>query len=326
MWCVHNDKYKGFIVFCRDNAKVNTHCYLRIKTGKIMTDSIVCFGEMLWDILPEKEVPGGAVMNVAYHLKRLGEHVALVSKIGNDKRGRLLTDMLSVMGIDISLIQTDPLHETGRVFADMSNPRDVRYDIVFPSAWDFIEWTPALEARVKRSDSRYVVFGSLCSRHEVTKRTLTELLKADLTKVLDVNLREPHYTQAHIEWLLQECHVLKLNNQELELITAWHTRYTDMETAVKELSARFRIPVIVVTKGADGALLWMNNTFYNEPGIPVQVVDTIGSGDAFLAGFLHSLIQQQPAAACLAFANRLGALVAGREGGAPVYDAAEIAG
>ena len=60
-----------------------------------MPEEIVCFGEMLWDILPEKELPGGAPMNVAYHLRKLGEAVSLVSRVGNDARGRALLDMLT---------------------------------------------------------------------------------------------------------------------------------------------------------------------------------------------------------------------------------------
>ncbi|NLR61462.1 carbohydrate kinase [Chitinophaga polysaccharea] len=289
-----------------------------------MSNAIVCFGEMLWDILPEKELPGGALMNVAYHLQRLGETVSLVSRVGKDARGQGLLDMLQGYGLDTQYVQQDEKQETGKVYADMSNPHEVHYDIVYPAAWDFIQWEPPLAALLHRPDTRYLVFGSLCSRDVVSRHTLEQALKEAVVKVLDINLREPHYTRGHVEWLLEQCHVLKLNLTELELISSWYHPYEDKEQAVRLLSARFSIHTIVVTMGADGALLWMDNTAYVEPGIPVKVVDTIGSGDAFLAGFLHSVIRNRPARECLVFANALGALVASFAGGCPDYDPGTI--
>ncbi|MBO9727394.1 MAG: carbohydrate kinase [Chitinophaga sp.] len=289
-----------------------------------MGNEVVCFGEMLWDILPDKELPGGAVMNVAYHLQQLGEKVSLVSRIGRDARGQGLLDMLQGFHLNTAFVQVDEKQETGKVYADMTNPTDVHYDIVYPAAWDFIQWEPALAQLLKSAGTRYLVFGSLCSRDVVSRHTLQQALLENLVKVLDINLREPHYTRDHVEWLLQQCDLLKLNIAELELISSWYHPYEDKEWAVRALSARFNIPVIVVTMGAEGALLFMNDTCYVEPGIPVKVVDTIGSGDAFLAGFLHSYIHEQPARECLRFANALGALVASYAGGCPDYNPEQI--
>lgn len=289
-----------------------------------MSEEIVCFGEMLWDILPEKELPGGALMNVAYHLQKLGEAVLLVSRVGNDVRGQGLLDMLTGYQLETAFIQMDATHETGKVYADTTNPHDVHYDIVYPVAWDFIQWEPALADLMDKASTQYLVFGSLCSRHEVSRKTLALALEKDVIKVLDINLREPHYTRPHIEWLLQHCSILKLNIAELELISQWYQPFTDREKAVRELSARFNISTIVVTMGAGGALLFMNDACYFELGIRVKVADTIGSGDAFLAGFLHSLIRQKAPEQCLQFANALGALVASYPGGCPDYDLGEI--
>lgn len=289
-----------------------------------MSNGIICFGEMLWDILPEKELPGGAVMNVAYHLQQLGERVSLVSRVGRDARGQGLLDMLNGYGLDTSLVQVDAQQETGKVYADMTNPHDVHYDIVYPAAWDFIQWEPALAERLKDTATRYLVFGSLCSRNDVSLHTLEQALKERVVKVLDINLRAPHYTRLHIEWLLEECHLLKLNMTELELISGWYHPYVDKEQAVRLISERFHIYTIVVTMGGDGALLFTNDLFYVEPGISVSVVDTIGSGDAFLAGFLHGVIRGRPARECLVFANALGALVASYAGGAPDYEVNDI--
>jgi fructokinase len=289
-----------------------------------MPEEIVCFGEMLWDILPEKELPGGAPMNVAYHLRKLGEAVSLVSRVGNDARGRALLDMLAGYRISTAFVQTDAVHETGKVYANMADPHDVHYDIVFPAAWDFIGWDSALAQLMDKASTRCLVFGSLSSRNGVSRETLERMLEGNVLKVLDINLREPHYTRPHIEWLLQHCSILKLNIAELELISSWYQPFTGKEEAVRELSARFNISTIVVTMGAGGALLFMNNACYFAPGIPVKVADTIGSGDAFLAGFLHSLLRQDTPEQCLQFANALGALVASYPGGCPDYGIEEI--
>ena len=290
-----------------------------------MPEEIVCFGEMLWDILPEKELPGGAPMNVAYHLRKLGEAVSLVSRVGNDARGRALLDMLAGYRISTAFVQTDAVHETGKVYANMADPHDVHYDIVFPAAWDFIGWDSALAQLMDKASTRCLVFGSLSSRNGVSRETLERMLEGNVLKVLDINLREPHYTRPHIEWLLQHCSILKLNIAELELISSWYQPFTGKEEAVRELSARFNISTIVVTMGAGGALLFMNNACFFAPGIRVEVADTIGSGDAFLAGFLHSLLRHRAPEQCLQFANALGALVAAYPGGCPEYGIEEIA-
>lgn len=280
---------------------------------------VVCFGEMLWDILPDKALPGGAVMNVAYHLHRLGNAVTLISRVGNDEKGTQLLDLLSGYGLPITHVQIDPEHETGIVYADMSDPHAVKYTIVHPVAWDYI----APDAGIKVNDS-YFIFGSLCSRDKVSRNTLKQLLTKAGTKVLDINLRAPHYTKEYIEWLLTQCDILKLNEDELTLILSWYYKDIDLDTGLQLLANRFSIPVIVVTKGADGAMLLMNGLLYSVDGIAVKVADTIGSGDAFLAGFLHAYRQGKTPNACLGFANALGALVASYPGGCPDYEISQL--
>src|SRR6476469_5155931 len=100
---------------------------------------VVCFGELLWDVLPSAELPGGAPMNVAYHLKKLGTDPALITKKGDDERGEKLKAIFSAANITSEYFQTYHAHSTGVVFADVNDNNEVSYDIVFPSAWDFID-------------------------------------------------------------------------------------------------------------------------------------------------------------------------------------------
>ena len=139
-----------------------------------------------------------------------------------------------------------------------------------------------------------------------------------------MNLRHPHYSPEHIKELLGQCDILKLNQAELQLISSWYGAFSTAEEQVRIIARQLNIHTIVVTMGASGALLYMNDRFYTHPGFRVKVADTIGSGDAFLAGFLSSLIKGRTPEECLTIANATGALVASRSGGCPPYSLGEI--
>src|SRR3982751_1498821 len=101
---------------------------------------VVCFGEVLWDILPQGALPGGAPMNVAYHLKKLGNNPALITNIGLDDYGKKLVGLLEASGVSTEYFHIDYNHSTGLVYAKPNEHNEVTYDIVYPVAWDFIEW------------------------------------------------------------------------------------------------------------------------------------------------------------------------------------------
>ncbi|WP_343667194.1 carbohydrate kinase [Chitinophaga sp.] len=283
---------------------------------------VACFGEVLWDILPDQKLPGGAPMNVAYHLQKLGVHVAMISATGNDADGDNLRQVMQQLQLDTTFVQKDPVHETGKVYARLAATNEMQYEIVQPVAWDFILPSAALQEIANTPG--YLVFGSLASRNEVSKSTLFSLLEGGRTLVLDINLRPPHFSQELVELLLQHCQILKINEAELELIGNWYQLPANMEERVRALSQNYNIPTIIVTLGDKGAALLMENTFYQHPGYQVTVADTIGSGDAFLAGFLYNRIINTPPAVTLAYACALGALIASYPGGCPEYNPDEI--
>src|SRR5687768_6193577 len=118
---------------------------------------VVCFGEVLWDMLPSGPLPGGAPMNVAYHLKKLGANPALITRIGLDHYGEKLVNMLSESGVTTEYFDVDYKHPTGLVYANLNDHHEVVYDIVNPSAWDFIEWKDEFDDLVRQAD--FFVFG-----------------------------------------------------------------------------------------------------------------------------------------------------------------------
>ncbi|MGE9311892.1 carbohydrate kinase family protein [Niabella sp. CJ426] len=281
----------------------------------------ICFGEILWDILPQEKVPGGAPMNVCYHLNQLGQAAAIISKTGKDENGKGLLEFLEQHQVDISLVQKDEQHATGTVIATQKG-NEMEYDIVQPVAWDFIDVTEQLLKKV--SQASYFVCGSLAARSQHSRNTLYRLLEAANTKVIDINLRPPHYQKDTLDHLLKQADILKLNDHELALIAGWYISETEFEKQVAFLSDHFSIPTIIITKGANGAALYYNNTFYYHNGYKVTVADTIGSGDAFLAGFLSKHIENNQPETSLDFACKLGAFVASQKGACPPYDVREV--
>ncbi len=283
---------------------------------------VVCFGEVLWDIMPEAKLPGGAPMNVAYHLTRLGKNPVVISRVGNDEPGKELSEAFAQMGINTSFFQKDRLWPTGTVYAHTGEHNEMTYDIVTPVAWDFIRWRQRYTPLVQNAE--YFVFGSLSTRNRHSKNTLFKCLDAAQTRVLDINLRPPFYSKRTVEELLQKADVLKLNLAELELISGWFKHYEKDEDKLALLKDEFGLKTVIVTKGGDGALLHTGDAFYYHAGYKVKVADTIGSGDSFLAAILSKFMERAPPEEALEFACALGALTASRHGGCPVYTMADI--
>ncbi|MBR9922243.1 MAG: carbohydrate kinase [Bacteroidetes bacterium] len=282
----------------------------------------IAFGEVLWDMLPDGKQPGGAPMNVAYHLNCLGVNSAMISCIGDGPSGKELKAFLESKGIDTRLIQVDPKHPTGRVEVSLDAGGSPSYDIVTSVAWDFIQLpadhgSPMLAEEVAGADA--FIFGSLACRSKTSRDTLFTLLESAKKRVFDVNLRTPWFDKDLVDVLMQESDILKMNDEELELIAGWYDIQGNQTEKLEMLFKMFDPDLIIMTRGGNGAVCFTENGLSEQSGFPVKVVDTIGSGDAFLAGFLSKYLQRESIQSCLEFACRMGAFVAGRKGATPEY-------
>ncbi|WP_316934345.1 carbohydrate kinase [Hymenobacter sp. AT01-02] len=252
---------------------------------------IVCFGEVLWDVLPTGKQPGGAPFNVAVHLHQLGLPVELISRVGDDELGTELLEFIESKGLRTDYVQRGKTHLTGVVKANVDDANEVTYKIVQPVAWDYIQYDAALEQLVEQAE--VFVFGSLAARQAGTRETLYRLLEHARFKVFDVNMRPPHYTKEVTKYLLEKANLVKMNHHELAEIMTWFGLETDRPTAMQWLAERFDLQAVCVTCGADGALLCTNGQLYRAPGVAVEVKDTIGSGDSFLAALLKGWLNGQ---------------------------------
>ena len=283
---------------------------------------ILCFGEILWDLLEGKKLPGGAPMNVALHLNKMGLDVRLISRIGADRWGKEMEEYLKSTGFHNYLLQRDPYYPTGWAQVDMKGPNNPHY--MFPdSAWDHLELDFNVKSSLQESD--ILVYGSLIARNCESRRTLMNMLNdSNIYRVFDMNLRQPNYTKDTVESLLQKADLLKVNEHELQVLTSWFFKPDSEANVLKRIRDRFKCSVITLTRGENGASVLYGEQYFTRPGYKVRVADTIGAGDAYLAGFLKGLLWNRDPESILSFACAAGAYVASRTGANPSYEQEEI--
>ena len=284
--------------------------------------NVICFGEMLWDMLPTGKMAGGAPMNVAIHLKNFGNNAAIISRVGDDDLGKELLEFIGKNGLDSQFIQQGQNHLTGVVKVNMDDKNNVSYKIVKPVAWDYILLEENALNAVRNADC--FVFGSLSARSEQTFDTLKKLLEVASIKVLDINFRPPYYDKETVEFLLSKTDILKLNHSELDEVCQWFFEANSIQEKLFQLSERFKIKTICVTLGEDGAMLFHEGKIHKSSGFEVEVADTIGSGDSFLAYFIANFLNQENIEKTLQKACAVGALVAQNHGATPFISEQDI--
>jgi fructokinase len=287
-------------------------------------NKILCIGEILWDLLPEGAKAGGAPMNVAIHLKKFGLDVSFAGRIGDDLLGNNLKEFLKQQGLDTELLQVDEKSPTSTVVVHLESAgNNVRFEIVDNVAWDRITLTEELKNAANEAD--VIIYGTLASRHSITKRTILDILKRNnCLKLLDVNLRAPFYNKEVVEELLKRASVVKLNSDEIKIICGWHDKNYEEKQMAQWLSEKYHCELICVTRGAAGAFIYRKGQFFEHPGFKVDVKDTVGSGDAFLAGFIAKYLSGVSPDKSLEYACATGALIATMAGATPTYSQDEI--
>lgn len=282
----------------------------------------ICYGEILWDVLPDGPQPGGAPLNVAYHLNKMGLSTSIISKIGEDDKGAGLSRLLDDWGIKKEMLQVDNVHPTSEVIAKMNNGNEVSYEILFPVAWDFIKYSDEIARQLK--PSTYFVFGSLSSRNEISKNTLFELLESDAIKVFDINLRPPFMNRELLNTLLLKADIVKFNQAELDMCQmVFGGSLGNEQSQIKFIQEHFGVREIIVTKGEFGAAYYKNDQAYHAWGTEVKVKDTIGSGDSFLAAFIANHYLKTDPQTIIKNSVAMGAFIATKKGGCPDYQIQE---
>ena len=285
--------------------------------------NIICFGEVLWDVFPEHKKIGGAPLNVAVRLQSLGNNVSLISSVGKDIDGEEIIDFIQQNKVNSTLVQEDPVLETGKVKVTLDQTGSASYDIKFPTAWDNIQLTDKVKSVLKTTDA--FVFGSLASRDVTSRNTLYELLKLAPYKIFDINLRKPHYNTDVLNHLMNEADFIKFNDDEIiEITQTYNPTITTIEDCIFFIAKHTNTQSICVTKGGKGAVLYYKEVLYNNDGYKITVADTVGAGDSFLASLIDQLLKETNPQRAIDFACAMGAIVASSKGANPEIKQKEI--
>jgi fructokinase len=289
--------------------------------------NVLAFGEVLWDLLPGGAVLGGAPFNFVYRIESLGNRGIMVSRLGEDELGRKADGLIRGLGMDTGHLQWDDARPTGTVEVSFDERRNPQFTIIQNVAYDYIEPTEAALAAAASADC--LCFGTLIQRGEVSRRTLGRLLEAfgGRFAILDINLRPDCYTEESIRLSLERADILKLNDGEARALAELYALDGRPLTGVVQgLFRRSSLELIVVTLGERGALAAARDgELVYHPAFAVELVDPLGSGDAFTAGFVHALLREEPLSAACRYGNALGAMVARQEGATQTIDLLEVA-
>jgi fructokinase len=281
--------------------------------------TVVGLGEILWDILPTGPQLGGAPANFAYCSHLLGNRAVVASRVGTDDLGREARASLLRSGITDQFLQSDPNHATGTVHVQLDAAGQPKFEIADNSAWDFLRQTDLWQSLAQSVDT--VCFGTLAQRSPESCNTILKFLdatRADAMRVFDVNLRQNFYSAEIILESVNRSNVVKLNHEELPRIAELLAiDGCDALAFCREISRRFDLQTVCVTRGANGSVLFDRTSAHEHPGFRVHIKDTVGAGDAFTAALVHGLLRKMPLAESNDLANRMGAWVASCSGAMP---------
>lgn len=279
---------------------------------------MIGIGEILWDILPEGRQLGGAPANFAFHCQQLGNQGIVISCVGDDDLGSEIKKSLQELGVS-SIVGVTPQYSTGTVMVEMASRGIPTYTIAEDVAWDHLSAeTHHLEMAAQ---ANVICFGSLASRSESSAQTIDNIL-SNCTKgcirIFDINLRQHYYNPVVVKRLLSHSNVFKLNQEEL-IIVSEMLGYNGTEDQLLEiLCETFALKLIILTKGEMGSRLFSPVMGNSVMGVmPVEIVDTVGAGDAFTAAVATGLVHGLPLQKIHSLATRVAGYVCNKRGATP---------
>jgi len=256
------------------------------------TFNVVGIGELLWDMLPNGKELGGAPANFAYHTKYLGANSLVISAVGDDEFGKEILSVLNKMTLDNAInIVKKP---TGSVLVKLKKGIPF-YEIQQDVAWDYIKLNPKVLSKLKKTDA--ICFGTLAQRSSISFEAINKAVNSvpnSALKIFDINLRAPFYNENIIKNSLNLANVLKLNDEELIVLSKMFNLKNTQEEACLQLIELFDLNLLALTNGAEGSMLF-NKEEISRLSVPkIKVVDTIGAGDSFTAAMVMGILNKEP--------------------------------
>ncbi len=281
-----------------------------------MDKIFVGLGEVLWDMLPQGKVLGGAPANFAYYANQFSGNGIIVSAVGDDPLGNEILSDLQNIKMDTNYIQANSF-PTGTVEVEFDSNNQPQYNIIENVAWDYVEMNSDLETLAKKTSA--VSFGSLAQRSDIARNTINAFVKATPSaclKIFDINLRQHYYTKEIIDESLQQANILKINEAELLILAEILELENQSEKQILEqLINNYNLQLSVLTKGKKGCLICSNKgCFVSNCGVEVQVKDPVGAGDAFSAVVAYCVTQNMSLEKTACLANKVAGYVCTQTG------------
>jgi len=274
-------------------------------------------------MLPSGKVAGGAPFNIVNRATHLGLIAEVIGSVGADDLGDDFVTLVQEKRNSIQYIQRHPTLPTSMSIVTVGEGGEPQYDIVHPVAWDDVRVDDHIIKLVR--SARSFVYSSLGLRDLRSREALFGLLPHATLKICDVNLREGHYTRDTIMRMLDHADILRMNEYELQQVSDWlGWSNKDREEQLSKIQSTYDYKLIIATLGGEGALCYHKGLYYRQPVFEVDVKDTVGAGDAFLASFIYQYLQEVSIPECLRYACAVGALTASKDGGTPEINASEI--
>lgn len=272
----------------------------------------ISFGEILFDVFPDKATLGGAPLNVAGHLTKLGLNGYIISAVGDDELGKRAISEINNLGLNTEKISTLN-YETGKAIITL-NGKNAEYEFNMPCAWDNIPLLPLPE------HVSLIYYGTLAQRGN-SKQTLKELLNKVSSdhRFFDVNIRKHFYSDEIIKEGVENATILKLNDEEVDIVLDALKLKMRGYRGLEELAKSYNLDLVLLTKGKEGTMCYKDK-WYRVPCAEVEVVDTVGAGDSLSAGFLASYIKTGDLEKSLIIGSHIADYVVTKRGAIPEYD------
>ncbi len=273
---------------------------------------ILSFGDIIWDVYPDKACIGGALLNFSAHVAKSGADSFLMSAVGDDKLGEDALEKLKNFKVNTKYVSVDKTRQTGQCRVTLDENAVPTFRLLDDVAYDNIILPK--EALAEHFDA--IAFGSVPIRHTQNAQTLSCLIKnGNAGKVYcDVNLRAPFYTKDTADFCLKNSDILKVSETELEyvIVDILGQEMNGYDEALSLLSNAYKnIELVLLTCGEEGAYAYLTKEkrSYFCPPKKVDVVSTVGAGDSFGAAFLVEFLSGKDIPCCLEAATERAAYV-----------------
>jgi fructokinase len=286
-----------------------------------MSFRVVGIGEVLWDLLPSGPQLGGAPANFAYHAGQLGAGVQVITRVGRDAYGQKILQRFEEMNIDGGTVQLDDQLPTGTVNV-LLNGGTPQFAIHRNVAWDAL--SSPQEALEAAQSASAIYFGTLAQRNKSAAAVIQRLIastSSNSLRIFDVNLRQNFYSEEILKQSLEIANVLKLNDYELSAISLMFGLKGDVNQKIEQLVRRFDFRLVALTRAEKGSLLYQSGNWSDLPGQKMDIVDTVGAGDAFTAALVMGLLNQFDLEGIHRIAEEVASFVCSQQGATPVLPA-----